>query len=320
MTRGKPSRPASRGAKRPAARRPSAGRPSAAAEDTDFLFTAHPTDSIDASYVLGRGFQLIGERPRQVLGVLLASAVLSGLLIFGMFSASMFDNAVWQAAGISDVMHPVSLIALLMLWWAASLVLQAPLIGSAIELHTEGRGLFAKMLQRAMSTLPRLLGASALVLLIVGLVMTVALLIQSQVVAVAAMIPWNFFQVVTLGFGSLLVMYLAIKMIAGVSLVVPVILVEDLAVIPAVVRSWALGWRHGFAILWAILLPTLLVEVLLVPAQVMPYPVDIILSLVLTIGLTLYTTTVIPVAYVAIREYGEGLHPGRILGSTSGRR
>ena len=117
--------------------------------------------------------------------------------------------------------------------------------------------------------------------------------------------------------GSLIVAAYALRTVAGFSLLVPVMLVERLEIGEAVGRAWMLGWRHGFAILSALLLPALLVQGIMYPTQFMPPWVGPSVGIVLGVGLVLYQTAVAPVTYVAIREYVEGLHPGRVMDASA---
>lgn len=311
MTRGASSRGDAAGGTRQLATDPPLGD-----DDTDFIFAAHPGESIDAAYVIGRAIQLVRERPREVIGVAAASVLLGWALLFGLMSLGILHNSLWAAAGVGEVMHPVGVIVLLVIGWAAALLLQAPLVGSAIEVHLDQRrGLFAELLSRGMSQIPQLMGASALVMLAVLIVVSAAMGIVAGVVALAAQIPWGVAQVLVSVVGSIVVLVYAMRAIAGVSLLVPVMLVEGLAIGDAIGRAWEMGWRHGFAILSALILPTLLVEGILFPTQFMPPWVGLSVGIVLGVALALYQTAVAPVTYVAIREYVEGLHPGRVMES-----
>ncbi|MEX1367714.1 MAG: hypothetical protein AB1Z98_31590 [Nannocystaceae bacterium] len=289
------------------------GAPPTSEDETDYMFAAHPRESIDAAYVFGRAVELVGQRPREVIGIAAASVLLSWALLFGLLALGVLGNSLWAAAGVDDVMHPLGIIVLLVIGWAAALLLQAPLVGSAIELHSEQRGLFAVLLSRGMSRLPQLMVASAIVIAVVIAVSTVAMALIAAVVALAALIPWGVVQVMLAFVGSLVIAAYALRTIAGFSLLVPVMLVEQLEGSEALRRSWAIGWRHGFAIISALVLPALLVQAVLFPTQFMPWYIGLGMSIVLGVGLALYNTAVVPVTYVAIREFVEGLHPGRVM-------
>ncbi|MEM7159072.1 MAG: hypothetical protein AAF799_39915 [Myxococcota bacterium] len=321
MTRGsttsKPSR-GPRGPRRHADR--SRPAPSGAAftppddDDTAFLFAAHPDQTIDTSYIIERAFHLIGERPLQVIGIAVASALLGWGMLLGITGLGALDNSLSQSVGIDAVTHPVSVIALMLLAWSAALLLQAPLIGAAIEVHTdERRGFFSLLLNRAVGKLPQLMAGSLFVILATMLVMTITMGLVTGLVVLAGMLPWDFIALLIQIVGVLVFMFLGMRALVGSSMLVPVMLVEELALGDALRRSWTMGWRNGTAILWALLLPNLLLQAVLFPTQFMPWYIGMGIALVGGIGLSLYYTAVVPVTYVAVREYIDGLHPGRLL-------
>lgn len=288
-------------------------------DDTDFLFVAHPGEAIDAAYVISRAIQLVWKRPAQVIGVAAASILLSWALLFGLITLGILQNSLWDAAGIGEVMHPLGVIVLLVIGWAGALLLQAPLVGSAIEIHLdERRGLFAELLSRGIARIPQLMVASAIVMVAVVVVVSAAIGLAAGVVAIAAQLPWGAVQVMVTVIGSLVIALYAMRAIAGFCLLVPVMLVERLEIGEAIGRSWTLGWRHGFAILSALILPAVLAQLVLFPTQFMPPWVGLSLGIVLGVSLALYQTAIAPVTYVAIREYVEGLHPGRVMEAPAG--
>ena len=322
MTRGSTTHKPSRGPRGPR-RRAEQGRPTSRSaggpvdddsDDTAYLFQAHPDQTIDTSYIFERAFQLIGARPLQVIGIAIASTLLGWVMILAITGLGALESSLAADAGIDGVTHPLSVIVLLLLAWSAALLLQAPLIGAAIEVHTdERRGFFSLLLSRALGKLPQLLAGSFFVIGATAVVMALTMGLITGVVLIAGMLPWDFVSTLVQIVGFLAFTYLGLRAMVGSSLLVPVMLVEELALGEALRRSWALGWRNGTAILWALLLPNLLLQAVLYPTQFMPWYIGLGVALVGGIGLSLYYTAVVPVTYVAVREYIDGRHPGRLL-------
>lgn len=301
--------PASRPRKAPAA---TAGLPD------DDRFAPHPGQRIDPVYVIARGFELVLARWRPVLGVMLASLVLSGLLLFALVSLGAAENPLLAAVGIQEAKHPVVVMGLLVLGWAAALLLQAPLVGSAIEVHTQRSGLHTEFLRRGMARLGDLVVAGLAVLGISIAVLVASVLAQLLVVTVTAFIPW-LVVVVMLRFAAYVaIVVVALRVITAFGLVVPVIVVEQLPARDALRRAWALGWPNSFPMLMAFLLPALVVQGVLYVFGFFPPFLSIPTNVVLGLGLALYESVLVPVAYVAIREYVDGLDPERLL--RAGRR
>jgi hypothetical protein len=289
-----------------------------AALPEDDRFAPHPGGTIDAVYVIARGFELILARPRPVLAVMLASVVLSGLLVAALVALGLAENPLWAAAGIDGVMHPASVMVLLVLGWACALLLQTPLVGSAIEVHTRRRGLDVEFLRRGVARLPDLIVSGLAVLGISVVVLVVAVLLQLVVVTLTAFVPW-LVVVVMLRFACLVaIVVVALRVITAFALVIPVIVVEQLPARDALRRAWALGWPNGLPLLLAFLLPALVVQGVLYVLGFLPWFISIPANLVLGVGLALYESVLVPVAYVAIREYVDGLDPERLV--TRGRR
>ncbi len=275
-----------------------------AALPKDDRFAAHPNEAIDVVYVMGRAAHLVGARFKVVLGVMLASMAvlaLSGFIASG--------AGVEGATDLSNV--PVAML----LAWILSLLLQAPLVGAAIEVHTERRDLPAEFFRRALSNLGALIGASLVVAIIAAVATTLGVFLQMGLIKAIDALPLGFFGLV-LGFiGSVTILVLVLRFVTAFSLVVPIILVEGLGAGAALGRSWAMGWRNGSPIFLAVLLPALLAQGVLFLASFMPGFINIPVAIVLGIGLALYNSTIVPAAYVVIREYNEGLNPAHLLRS-----
>lgn len=312
MERSSPPRPASR-------RRPPVASTAAEPEPDDDRFAPHRGHSIDAVYVIARAVELIIARPREVLAVMFASVVLAGLLLLALGAVGITNNPLWTAVGIDGVMHPASLIALLVLGWSCALLLQTPLVGSAIEVHTSRRGLHAEFLRRGIASFSSLVVASLAMLALSAVVITVALVLQLAVIKLTGLIPVPFI-VVMLQFASMVaILVTAVRVITALSLVVPVIVVERLPTADALRRSWAIGWPNSFPMFVALVLPTLLVQALLFVVGFLPAYIAIPFSVVAGLGVALYQSVIVPVAYVAIREYVDGLDPGHLV-APRGRR
>lgn len=295
---GRPRRPKRRGAE---------PEPAAALPDDD-RFAPHPGETIDTVYVIARAVDLVLARPREVLGVMLASVVISAILLLPVVS---FD--VLGLAGLEEPMHPARLTVILVLGWACGLLLQAPLVGSAIEVHTTRRGLFLQFLRRGTAHLPQLMLASLAVLGITVVTLAAAGALVAAVIATTAFVPWDFVTLMLRVAGMVAVMVVAMRVITAFALVVPVIVVERLAPGDALRRAWTLGWPNSFPILMALLLPSILAQIVLFVTGFMPATVMITAAVVLGLALAIYQSVVAPVAYIAIREYVDGIDPARLL-------
>jgi hypothetical protein len=300
--------------KPPASRRPKAPAAATAGSPDDDRFTPHPGRSIDAVYVIAGGFELVLARPFQVLGVMVASLLLSGLLVFALVAAGIAENALFSAVGIDGPTHPASMMVLLVIGWACALVLQTPLVGAAIEVHTQRRGLHAEFLRRGLARIGDLVTTGFAVLCLAAVVLAVAVVLQLVVVKLTAFLPWLVVVVMLQFAGLLAIVVAALRVITSFALVVPVIVVEQLPAADALRRAWALGWPNSFPMIMAFILPLLVVQGVLFVVAYLPGFIAIPVTLVLGIGLTAYESVLVPVAYVAIREYVDGLDPERLVG------
>lgn len=285
----------------------------------DDRFVPHPGQSIDAVYVIARGFELILARPWQVLGVMVASLVVSGVLLFALVSLGLVENALFSAVGIDGPSHPAAMMLLVVLGWACALLLQAPLVGSAIEVNTQRRGLHAEFLRRGLARMGDVVVTGLAVLVISMVVLAVSVVLDLAVVTVTAFIPWLVVVVMLRFAGLVAIMVAALRVITAFGLVVPVVVVEQLPPTEALRRAWALGWPSSFPMLLAFLLPLLVIQGVLFVFNYLPPFISIPANLVLGLGLAAYETVLIPVAYVAIREYVDGIDPERLVGRSQRR-
>jgi hypothetical protein len=304
--------------KPPASRRRRPPPAATAGLPDDDRFAPHPGQSIDAVYVIARGFELLVARPWQVLGVLLASVVLSGVLLLALVSLGLVENSLFSALGIDGPKHPAATMLLVVLGWTGALLLQAPLVGSAIEVHTQRRGLHAEFLRRGLARMGDLVLSGLAVLGISAAVLVVAVVLQLVVVKLTAFVPWQLVVVMLRFAGVVAIVIVALRVIVALGLVVPVIVVEQLPARDALRRAWTLGWPNSFPMLMAWVLPVLAVQGVLFVLGFLPSFVSIPAMLVLDLGLALYLSVLVPVAYVAIREYVDGIDPQRL--ARAGRR
>jgi hypothetical protein len=303
MERPAPSPPASRRRKAPA---PAAALPS------DDRFAPHPGQAIDAAYVMSRGFELIIARPWVVLGVMLVSLVVAGALVAALVGVRFADNALFAAVGIEHTTHPVAMLMLLVLGWSAALLLQAPLVGAAIEVHGARRGLHLEFLRRGLARLSDLVVAGVGMLAISAVTLAVGVLLQRLVVLATGVLPWEVAVVMLRFAGFLAITVMALRVVTTFALALPIIVVEQRTAVDALRRAWALGWPHSVPMLLAFLLPALVVQGLLFVLGFMPGPTPLVSNLVFGLGLALYQSVLMPVAYVAIREYVDGIDPARL--------
>lgn len=282
----------------------------------DDRFSPHPGQSIDAVYVIARGFELIVARPGPVLGVLLASAVIGGGL--GGLLGLAFSKGLFSPLGIDGPTQPIALMLLLMIGWACGLPLQAPLVGSAIEVNTQRRGLHMEFLRRGLARLGDLVLAGLAVLAITFVVLVVAVALQVAVVWITSFVPWQVVQVMLRVAGIVVVMVAALRIIYALGLVAPVIVVEQLPAPDALRRAWALGWPNSFSMLLAFALPVLTFQGILYVFSYLPGFISIPVTIIIDVGMILYLSVLMPVSYVAIREYVDGVDPDRL--ARMGRR
>lgn len=284
----------------------------------DDRFSPHPGQSIDAVYVIARGFELIAARPGPVIGVLLASTVVSGILLFALVALGLVENALFSALGITGPTHPAAMLLLLVLGWSCALLLQAPLVGSAIEVNTQRRGLHVEFLRRGLARLGDLVLAGLAVLGISLVVLVVAVVLQLLVVKISAFVPWLVVMVMLRFAGFVAVTIAALRVINAMALVVPVIVVEQLPAPDALRRAFTLGWPNSFPMLMAFVLPVVTFQGILHVLSYLPGFISIPATIIIDVGMTLYLSVLVPVSYVAIREYVDGIDPDRL--ARMGRR
>jgi hypothetical protein len=289
---------------------PTAATPGLPADDR---FSPHPGQSIDAVYVIARGFELIVARPGPAIGVLLASAVVSGILLFALVSLGLVENALFTKLGITGPEHPGAMLLLLVLGWSCALLLQAPLVGSAIEVNTQQRrGLHMEFLRRGLARLGDLVLAGLAVLGISLVVLVLAVALQLLVVVITSFVPWQVVMVMLRVAGMVAVMVVALRVINALGLVVPVIVVEQLPARDALRRAWTLGWPNSMPMLLAFVLPVVTFQGILHVLSYLPGFISIPATIIIDVGMTLYLSVLVPVSYVAIREYVDGIDPERL--------
>ncbi len=268
----------------------------------DDRFAPHPDQSIDVVYIIGRAAHLVGARLKVVVGVMLASlavAAVSGFIV--------------SAAGAGGFLTLDNVIVGMMVTWLLGLLLQTPLVGAAIEIHTERRGLALEFLRRGLARFGAIFAASLAVALIGAVIATVGVFFQLGLMKILDSLPLGFVNVI-LGFvGSVIILVICLRAITAFSLVVPIILIEDTAAGAALRRSWEIGWRNGSPIFLAVLLPALVANGVLFLASFMPAFIYIPVGIVLAILLALYNSAVVPSSYVIIREFNDGVDPAHLL-------
>jgi hypothetical protein len=280
----------------------------------DDRFSPHPGQSIDAIYVIARGFELIVARPGPVIGVLLASAVVSGVLLFALVALGVVENALFTSLGITGPEHPAAMMLLLVLGWSCALLLQAPLVGSAIEVNTQQRrGLHMEFLRRGLARLGDLVLAGLAVLGISLAVLVAAVLLQVLVAKISSFVPWQLVRVMLGVAGFVAVTIAALRVINALALVVPVIVVEQLPAPVALRRAWVLGWPNSMPMLMAFVLPVVTFQGVLHVLSFLPGFISIPATIIIDVGMTLYLSVLVPVSYVAIREYVDGIDPERLV-------
>lgn len=280
----------------------------------DDRFSPHPGQTIDAVYVIARGFELIIARPGPVIGVLLASTVISGVLLFALVSLGLVENGLFSSLGIDGATHPAAMVILLVLGWSCALLLQAPLVGSAIEVNTQQRrGLHTELLRRGLARLGDLVQAGLAMLGISLVVLVVAVSLVVVVVMLTAFVPWQLVQVMLRVASVVAVMVVALRVINAFALVVPLIVVEQLSAAAALRRAWLIGWPNSFAMLMAFALPVVTFQGILYVLSHLPGFISIPAMLIIDVGMALYLSVLVPVSYVAIREYVDGIDPERLV-------
>jgi len=274
----------------------------------DDRFAPHPDQPIDVVYVIGRAAHLVGARLRVVASVMLASLVVAALAAL-----------VVSALGQTELLTIDNVLVAMLVTWLLGLVLQAPLVGAAIEVHTERRDLAMVFLRRGLANIGPLLAASGAVTVIGAVVFTVAAFLQIGLVMGLNRLPLDFVGIMLAFIGSVMILALALRVVTAFSLVMPIILVEGRPVGEALGRSWEIGWPNGSPIFLAVLLPALLGQGVLFLSSFMPEFIHLPVGIVLALLLALYNSAVVPAAYVVIREYNDGLDPAHLL-RAPGRR
>ena len=263
---------------------------------------------------MGRAGELVFERFGHVVAVAVGSVLLSAGLLYGLLAVGALHNQLWAAVGIESYTDPAGLLAMMILSWAATLLMQTPLVGSAIEIHTNQRGLFSLFLGRGLAKIPQIIAAAIALVLISLAVLSLVFAMLMGVMAVGNAIPWSFVGFIVKAVAGGMVLYGGLRVMVAFSLVAPVLVVEQLGVVDALRRSWSIGWRNAHAIFWAVLIPMLVLQAVLFLASFMPWYILYGVAIV-GVGLqSLYNASVVPVAYVAIREFVDGLHPMKLVG------
>jgi len=275
--------------------------------------TPEPERSVGPGDVVGRTLHLLVTRPLALVGLMLASGGVwwTLTLVFGEMSGSL--RSVLAGSPLAAVADNVLAVVAAVVAWAASTVVQAPIVGAAIEARTGQRDLLGKFLQRGVRRLPAIAGAVGIVVVISIAVLVGMALGVMGLVKVASFVPGRYPPLLMVVGGSAVVFWFALRTLLAVSLAVPVVLVEGGNGLQAVGRSWSLTAGHRYAIAFGILLPIIAVIVMgmgvgmLVPELVHWYGLAVYLFMVL------YATAMGPATYVAFREFIDDVQPDKLV-------
>ena len=292
---------------------PAPAAPSAPSDDLEYLLTPEPERSIGPADVVGRTLHLLITRPLALVGLIVASGVVTWMLtmVFAEMSGSL--RSVLGGSALHGVADKMLGVVAAIVAWAASTVVQAPVVGAAIEARTGQRGLLAMFLQRGVRRLPAMAGAVGIVVLISIAVLLGAFVGMLGVIKVAALVP-GFYppMLLTIGGGAVL-FWLSLRTLLGVSLAVPVVLVEGGNGLQAVKRSWTLTAGHRYAIAFGLVLPILAIFVLGIAVGLLAPQVTPWYGIVAYIFVVLYATAMAPATYVAFREFIDDVQPEKLL-------
>ncbi len=282
--------------------------------DLDYLLTPEPEASIGPIDVIGRTLHLLLTRPLALLGLIVASSAVFWTLTFVLTEMSSPITSLMTELGLRKLAVGFQAVFVGVLSWAASTIVQAPIVGAAIEAQTGRRDLLRSFFQRGVRHLPAVLGSVAAVVAISIAVLATALGAEALLIKLGGALPQGDFAfMLVVGAGSLVIGYLALRTLLGFSLVAPIVLVEELGAKAAVIRSWRLTAGNRYAIGFGILLPLLGLSIATVVVGSVAPTVAPWFNLSANLFLVLYATAMAPAAYVAFREFIDGVAPSKLL-------
>ena len=285
----------------------------AAPQDLEYLMTPEPERSIGPGDVVGRTLHLLIARPLALLGLMVASGAVYAtlMLVSGEMSGSL--RSLLGGSPLHGVAEKLLAVVTAVVAWAASTVVQAPIVGAAIEARTGQRDLLGKFLQRGMRRLPSIGNAVGLIILISIAVLGGMAVGMIGLVKVAALVPGRYPPMLLTVGGAAVIFWFALRTLLAVSLAVPVVLVEGASGPQAVRRSWQLTAGHRYAIAFGIVLPIIAVIAIGVAVGMMAPQLAHWYGIGVYAFMVLYATAMGPATYVAFREFIDDVQPDKLL-------
>lgn len=286
----------------------------AAPQDLEYLLTPEPERSIGPGDVVGRTLHLLITRPLALVGLMVASGAVYAtlMLVFGEMSGSL--RSLLGGSPLHGVAEKLLAVVAAVVAWAASTVVQAPVVGAAIEARTGQRDLLRKFLQRGMRRLPAIGNAVGLIVLISIAVLGGMAVGMYGLTKIAALVPGRYPPMLLTVGGAAVIFWFALRTLLAVSLAVPVVLVEGGSGMEAVRRSWQLTAGHRYAIAFGIVLPIIAVIVIGIAAGMLAPQLAHWYGVGVYAFMVLYATAMGPATYVAFREFIDDVQPDKLLG------
>ena len=290
--------------------------PGAIDPDLEYLMTPEPERQVGPMDIVGRVIRVLVRKPHVLILLALASAGLT-LLSAGLIEAS--DELLNPIAGLFQRTPMAGWLSATvggLLSWGISMLVQAPVVGATIEASSDQapRGLLAEFLRRGFVHFFTVIAITSVTTLFYVVVIAVAVLALWLAMTVAGYLPGSIVQLVFMLACMVTILFVSLRAMLGVSLGVPVVLVEETGVIQAMLRSWRLTNKNTYAIAFGAIIPVFAIALfgmlfgIVLGPQLMVY-----FSALATGVLLLYAMVYAPATYVVFREQIDHVRPEHLV-------
>ena len=211
--------------------------------------------------------------------------------------------AAWLGVAVSGMMS-----------WGVSLLFQGPLVGATIEASSDRapKRLLLEFLRRGLVNLKTVIAVTGLTTLYFLGVLIVAVLALRLVFLVGGFLPG----LAGLAFvvaGMVTILFYSIRFALGLSLGIPIVLVEETSAIGALRRSWSLTANNRYAIAFAAIIPIFAFVIGWLLLSVIALEALGLYLVCSAVGMLLYAMALGPATYVVFRDQIEGCRPDQLL-------
>ncbi|MCA9713409.1 MAG: hypothetical protein H6713_14310 [Myxococcales bacterium] len=282
--------------------------------DLEYLMTPEPERTVGPLDIVKLAVLVLVRKPHVLIVLALASF---GVELVGARLGEQLGSLVEHLGGLFDRTPMAAWLGVAvsgMMSWGVSLLFQGPLVGATIEASSDRapKRLLLEFLRRGLVNLKTVIAVTGLTTLYFLGVLIVAVLALRLVFLVGGFLPG----LAGLAFvvaGMVTILFYSIRFALGLSLGIPIVLVEETSAIGALRRSWSLTANNRYAIAFAAIIPIFAFVIGWLLLSVIALEALGLYLVCSAVGMLLYAMALGPATYVVFRDQIEGCRPDQLL-------